>query len=140
MIAQPNSQLLILNSPLILVSGFEFLQESCVVFREHAQILHLVFQIGDTFDTHAESISCIDAAVYAVGFEYGRVYHAASKNFHPSGVLAEGTARSAADVATDVHFGTGFREREIRRTQTDFGVCAEHFFGEEQQYLIQVGE
>ena len=46
-----------------LVGGLELFQETGIVFREHAQILHLVFQIGDTFDTHAESISCIDAAV-----------------------------------------------------------------------------
>ena len=68
----------------LLVGGLELFQETGVVFREHAQILHLVFQIGDTFDAHAEGISRIDAAVYAVGFEHGRVYHAASENFHPS--------------------------------------------------------
>ena len=119
-----------------MAARLELFQETGVVFREHAQILHLVFQIGDTFDTHAESISCIDAAVYAVGFEYGRVYHAASENFHPSGVLAEGTALSTADVATDVHFGRRFREGEIRRTETYFRVFAEHFLCEEQQDLF----
>ena len=107
-----------------------------IVFRDMRKSFTWVFQIGDTFDTHAESISCIDAAVYAVGFEYGRVYHAASENFHPSGMLAEGTTLSAADVATDVHFGRRFREGEIRRTETYFRVFAEHFLCEEQQDFV----
>ena len=47
-------------------------------------------------------------------------------------MLAERAALSATNVTTDVHFGTGFREREIRRTQTDLGIFAEHFFGKEQ--------
>jgi hypothetical protein len=51
-------------------------------------------------------------------------------------MLAEGTTLSAADVATDVHFGRRFREGEIRRTETYFRVFAEHFLCEEQQDLF----
>ena len=132
MIAQPNSQLLILNSPLILVSGFEFLQESCVVFREHTKVFHLIFQVSNTLDTHTEGVSAVYLTVDAVTFQYVGVYHTATQDFYPAGMLTERTALSATNVTTDVHFGTGFREREIRRTQTDLGIFAEHFFGKEQ--------
>ena len=39
-----------------------------------------------------------------------------------------------------VSFGTWFGEREIGRTQTDLSIFAEHFFGKQQQYLLQISE
>ena len=40
----------------------------------------------------------------------------------------------------NVHFGRRFGKWEIRGAQTYLGVLAEHFLGEEQQHLLQVGE
>ncbi len=41
------------------------------------------------------------------------------ENFHPACAFTERTTFSAANITTDIHFGTWFGEREIGRTQTD---------------------
>ena len=54
--------------------------------------------------------------------------------------LQNGQPFSAANITTDIHFGTWFGKREIGRTQTDLSIFAEHFFGKQQQYLLQISE
>lgn len=93
-----------------LVGSFEFLEEACVVFGEHAEVFHLIFQVGDSLHAHSEGISAVFLAVDAVILQYGRIYHAATEYFHPSRAFAEGASLAAADVAADVHFGRWFRE------------------------------
>ena len=119
---------------------FGRIQEAGVVFREHAQVLHLILQVGDALDAHTQGVAGVDLAVDAAGFEYVGVHHAATEDFYPAGTFAEGASLAAADVAADVHFGTGLCEGEVRRTQTYLRLAAEHLLGEEQQYLLQVGE
>ena len=41
----------------VLVRSFEFLQEAGIVFREQTQVVHTILQVGDTFDTHTESVA-----------------------------------------------------------------------------------
>ena len=48
-----------------------------------------------------------------VRFEYVRVYHTATEDFHPTGMLAERATFTTADVTTDIHFSTGFCKGEV---------------------------
>ena len=80
------------------MSRFEFLKETHIVFGEHTQVLYLVFQVGDTLNSHAESKTGVLLAVDAACFEHIRVNHATSENFHPSCVLAEVAAFATAQV------------------------------------------
>ena len=82
----------------------ELLKESHIVLGEHSEILDLILQIGDTLDTHSESIALIDVGVYTVGLQHVGVDHTAPQDFYPSRVLAEGTAFTSADVAGNIHF------------------------------------
>jgi len=77
------------------------------------EVFHLIFQVCDTFDTHTESITAVYFAVNAVGFKYVRVYHTATEDFHPTGMLAERATFTTADVTTDIHFSTGFCKGEV---------------------------
>ena len=39
---------------LLSVGGFKFLKETDVVFREQTEVVNLIFEVGDAFDTHSE--------------------------------------------------------------------------------------
>ena len=108
--------------------------------REHAQVAHLIFQVGDTLYAHTKGIAAIDGGVDATLFEHVGVNHTASQNLYPAGVLAEAAALAATDEARDVHLGTGFCEGEVAGTQANLRVGAEHLAGEAEQHLLQVGE
>ena len=69
--------------------ALEFFKETSIVFREHAKVFHLVFEVGDTLNTHTKSKTAIFFAVDATCFKNIGVNHATTKNFYPSGVLAE---------------------------------------------------
>ena len=112
------------------------MQETHVVLGEHTQVGHVIFQVGDAFDAQAKGVARINGAVYAAGFKHIGVYHATTKDFNPTRVLAETTALAAADVARDVHFGTWFGEGEIAWTQADVGVGAEKFASKGEQHLF----
>ena len=118
----------------------ELQQEPAVVFREQAQILHLILEVCDAFDTHAESESCIFLAVDAAGFKHVGVYHAAAEYLYPACTLAERTSLASAEIAGDIHLGRRLGEREIARTQTDFGIGTEHLAGKVKKRLTQVGK
>lgn len=122
------------------VRSLELLKEAYVIFREHAQVFDLIFQVGDSFNTHAEGEAGVDFGVYAAGFKHIWIDHAAAENLDPAGVFAERATLSATEVAGDVHFGRGFSEREVARTQADLGFRSEHFAGKVEQSLAQVGE
>ena len=62
----------------LLVGAFEQLEESYIVLAEETQVLYLIFQVGDTLDTHAECVTGILLAVDTAEFEYVGVYHAAT--------------------------------------------------------------
>ena len=97
----------------VLVCVLKFLEERRIVFREHSEVRHLIFEVGYSLHSEAEGISAIHLAVYAAQFEHIGVHHAASENFHPSGVFAESASLSSADMAGDVHLCRRFREGEV---------------------------
>ena len=39
---------------LLSVGGFKFLKETDIVFREQTEVVNLIFEVGDAFDTHSE--------------------------------------------------------------------------------------
>ena len=49
------------------MGGDEFVEESVVVLAEEAQVLDLVFEVGDALDTHAEGKAGIFFRVDAAG-------------------------------------------------------------------------
>lgn len=81
------------------MSSLELIEESHVVFREHAKVLYAVFEVGNTLNTQAERISCIFFAVDTAGLQNIGVNHTATENFHPTGVLAETATLTVAEVA-----------------------------------------
>ena len=96
-----------------LVCALKHFEEPDIIFAEQTQVLYLILEVCDALDSHAKCISRICLAVNATQFKHVGVYHSATKNFNPTGVLAERTSFSATDVATNVHFGTGLSEWEI---------------------------
>ena len=118
----------------------ELLKETHIVFGEHSEVLHLVFEVGDTLYAHTEGIACVDAAVNAVGLKHVGVHHSATEDFHPACLLAEGTTLAAADIAGDVHLGAGFGEGEVGGTQTNLGVGTKHLAGKGEEHLLEVGK
>ena len=55
-------------------------------------------------------------------------------------MLAEGASLAAAQVAADVHLGTGLGEGEIAGAQAYLGVRPEHLLGKQEKHLLEVGE
>ena len=71
-------------------------KEANVIFTEHSQILDHVFEVSDAFNSHAKSIAGINRAVYTAKFKNIGIYHAASQNLYPTGVLAETASLTSA--------------------------------------------
>jgi hypothetical protein len=86
-------------SKTFLISLFELLQETHVVFEEEAQVVYLVFQHGDAFYSHSESKSGVFTVVYITGLEHVRINHAATENFDPTGIFTDITSFTAANIA-----------------------------------------
>ena len=116
------------------------MEEPHVVFEIETQVLHAVLEHGDAFNTHAEGESGIFFRVDIVGFQYVRVYHAATHDFEPSRALADVAALAAAEVARHVDLGRRFGEGKVRRAHADHGLLAEDLLGEVEQRLLHVGE
>ena len=120
--------------------ALELVKEADIVLAEHAQVLHHVFQVGDALYTQSEGITAIDLAVDAAGLKHGGIYHAATQDLDPAGVLAETAALATTQHAGDVHLGTGLGEGEVTGTQADLGLGAEQLLGKVQEHLLQVGK
>ncbi len=118
------------GSLFILVSSFKLFEEAYIVLGEHAEVAHLVFQVGDTLHTQAEGITAVYLTVDAAELQHIGVYHAATEDLHPSGVLAETTAYTTADMTRDIHLGTGLCEGEVAGAQTDLRVRSEQLTSE----------
>ena len=114
----------------MVLAALELLKEADVVFGEETKVLDAVFEVRDTLYTHSEGITAIFLAVNAAGLQHIRVHHATTEDFHPSCTFAERATGSAADITTDIHLGTRFREREIGRTQTNLRIRTEHLLTE----------
>ncbi len=96
-----------------LVSCLELTEEAYIVLTEQTKVTYLVLEVGNTLDTHTESITSINLAVDATSLEYVRIYHTAAKNLYPTSMLAEAASLTTADVAADVHLCTWLGEGEV---------------------------
>lgn len=118
----------------------ELPEETNVVLRIETEVVHLIFDLCDTFYTHAERETGIDLGVDAEIAEEVGVYHAAAEDLDPTGVLAQTTAGTTTYRTGDIHLGTWFGEREVRGTEAHLGIGAEHLCNEIIERLLEVGE
>lgn len=77
----------------------ELEKETTVVFREQAQVLDLILQVGDTLYTHAKGEACIFLAVNAACLKHVGIHHAAAENLYPARTLAERASFATTEVA-----------------------------------------
>jgi hypothetical protein len=115
-------------------------QKANIILGIEAEVIDAVFELTDAFDTHAKGKARILAAVDIEVVEHFGMDHAAAQDFDPAGMFANAATDSAADAAVDVHFCTGFCEREIGRAETDADIFSEHFLYKEVKGLFQVGK
>src|ERR1039458_3770158 len=66
--------------------------------------------------------------------------HAAAQQLHPSGALAHGASRSAAEQATDVELRARFGEREETGTEARFDVWSKEAAREFVQRALQIAQ
>ena len=102
-------------------------EETYIVLGEQTQVFDAVLEVCDALHTQTESVTAIDLAVDTATLQYVRINHTATEDLHPACAFAETATCAAADVTRDIHLGTGFGEREVRRTQTNFCLPAEAF-------------
>lgn len=120
--------------------GLKFLEETDIVLGEHAQILDLIFQIGDSFDTHTQGEARIFLGIDAASVEHIRIHHAATEDFNPSGPFTERASFTTAKVARDIHLGRWLCKREIARAEAYLSLLTKHLAGEIEQGLLQISE
>ena len=116
----------------LLVCALEQLEEPNIVLAEETQVFYLVFEVCDALDTHTECVTRILFAVYAAKFEHIGVYHTATQNFYPTGVLAEGATLTTADVTAYVHLGARLGEGEVRGAQAYLCIFSKHLLCKKQ--------
>src|SRR5690348_15865997 len=68
------------------------------------------------------------------------MHHSATQNFHPACMLANSAAFPSANETTDVHFGTGFSKRNVRRTEAHLTISTKHFLSKVLKCLFPIGE
>ena len=76
----------------------------------------------------------IDTAV----FEHVGMNHPRAKHFNPAAAFADVAPFALAEHALHVYFHTGFRKREERRTEADFGLVAKQPFHKSGQVCFEV--
>ena len=96
-----------------LVGALKQLEETDIVLAEETKVLDLIFEVGNSLNTHTECVTRIDLAVDAAKLEHVGVYHTTAQDFYPACVLAEWAALATADVTADVHLGTWLGEWEV---------------------------
>ena len=111
--------------------SLKLVEEAHIVLREHAQVFHHIFQVGDALDAKSKGITAVHLAVDAARLEHIGVNHAATQNLYPASVLAETAAFATAQHARDIHLGAGLGEWEVTGAQPDFGVFAKEFLYKE---------
>ena len=120
--------------------SLKLFQKPHIVFEEEAQVVDLEFEHGDSFDAHSKGKAGVFVAIDVAVFENLRVNHAAAKDFDPAAVFTDFATCAAANHARYVHFGGWFGKREIRRTETDFGVFSEKLLNKIIKRLLEVGK
>ena len=96
-----------------LVGALKELEETYVVLAEQTKVLYLIFEVGNTLDTHTQGITAVYLAVDAASIQYVGVDHTTTQNLYPTCVLAEWATFATADITADVHLGTWLGEREV---------------------------
>ena len=124
----------------VLPCAGELVEEADIVLGEHAEVLHLVLQVRDALDAHAESVASIDAAIDAVCVENCRIYHAAAKYLKPTTAFTHRAALASANGTADIHLGRGFREGEVAWAETNLCLRSEELLGKEEEHLLEVCE
>jgi len=118
----------------------ELPEEANIVLRIETKIVHLIFDLGDTFYTHTECETGINLRVDAEIAQEVGVYHTTTEDLDPARVLAQTAAGTTTHGTGDIHFGTWFSEREVGRAETHLGIGAEHFCNEIIERLLEIGE
>ena len=118
----------------------ELMQEPHVVLEIEPQVLHAVFEHGDTLDPHAEREPGIFLRIDSIGLKHIGIDHAAAHDLQPTRALADVAALAAAEVARHIDLGRRFGEGKVRRAHADRGVLAENLLGEVEDRLFQIGE
>ena len=115
-------------------------EETHVVLGEKSEVFYAVFEVGNTFYTHSEGVSRKLFRVDTASLEHVRVDHTTTKYLYPPCVFAERATLAATDVARNIHLGTRFSEREVRRAKAYISLFAENLFGKIEQRLLEVGK
>src|SRR5579872_690199 len=66
--------------------------------------------------------------------------HSASQDLYPARMLTDAASDASADTAVNIHLGTGLREREIRRPESDLHVLSEHLLYKKVEGLLEIRE
>ena len=118
------------------LSPFELPEEAGVVLGEEAEVADTVLEVGDTLNTHTESIACIYIRVNATSLQVMWVDHATTENLHPSGVLTETAALTATDVTADIHLCTWLSKWEVAWAKTNLRICTKHLTCKGEKNLL----
>ena len=88
----------------LLLRGLKLLQKPYIIFEEEAEVVDLVFKHGYPLNPHSECKAGILLSIYLTIFHYRWVYHSATTNFYPTGVLTHRAAFTAAYKAGYIYF------------------------------------
>lgn len=120
--------------------SIELFQEAQIVFEIETEVADLVFEHSHALDAHTEGETGVLVAIYPTCLQDIGVDHTAAKDFEPAGAFADVAALAAADIARDIHLGRRFGKGEVGGAKANLGLFAEHFFGEIEEGLFEVGE
>src|SRR5690606_35823184 len=81
----------------------ELAQKSRIILKKQSQVIDSIAKHGQTLDTHTKGQPCVFLAVYPDIPEYRRMYHAATHDFQPTGLLANTATLPTAVCALHVH-------------------------------------
>src|SRR5919198_2167098 len=91
----------------------ELLQKAHVGVVQQPDIRNAVATERYASGAHPERPAGVALAVHPRGFEHRWMYHTGAEDLHPTGLLADGTATTAADSALHVHLRRWLGEGEV---------------------------
>ena len=109
----------------ILSKSLELFEYAQIVFVKRADVFDVQHHHRQAFHAHTKRVAAVFFGVNAAVAKHVGVHHAGAQHFNPATALAYITAFALAEYAFYVHFHAGFREREERRAEADFGLVAE---------------
>ena len=96
-----------------------------------ANIVDAITEHGDALDADAKGEAAPFFRVIAAGLKDLRVDHAGAKDLNPTGALAGLASFAATGEARDINLNAWLGEWEVRRTETNLPLLAEHLLREE---------